>query len=111
MLATRAGDFVLGHRGLTLGVFATLAATGALFVMVPKASSQGHRRHLGFSGRPGCLFDRMARLQQALTAVMARPDVAVGRIGRGDQSINTGGVSSPSPLASARPRPTDHQPP
>jgi HAE1 family hydrophobic/amphiphilic exporter-1 len=100
MLATyaRGLDFVLGHRGLTLGVFAaTLVATVALFVMVPKGffPQQDTGVIVGFSeaGQDVSSIE-MARLQHALTDVIARdPDVAswAASVG-GTRSMNTGQV-------------------
>jgi HAE1 family hydrophobic/amphiphilic exporter-1 len=91
-------DFVLGHRRLTLGVFAaTVAATVALFVMVPKGffPQQDTGIIVGFSeGGQDVSSTEMARLQQALAAVIARdPDVAswAASVG-GNRSMNTGGV-------------------
>jgi HAE1 family hydrophobic/amphiphilic exporter-1 len=91
-------DFVLGHRGLTLGVFAaTLVATVALFVMVPKGffPQQDTGVIVGFSeaGQDVSSIE-MARLQHALTDVIARdPDVAswAASVG-GTRSMNTGQV-------------------
>jgi multidrug efflux pump subunit AcrB len=91
-------DFVLGHRRLTLGVFAaTVAATVMLFVMVPKGffPQQDTGIIVGFSeAGQDVSSTEMARLQQALAAVIARdPDVAswAASVG-GNRSMNTGGV-------------------
>jgi HAE1 family hydrophobic/amphiphilic exporter-1 len=91
-------DFVLGHRGVTLGVFAaTVAATVALFVMVPKGffPQQDTGVIVGFSeAGQDVSSTEMARLQHALTDVIARdPDVASwGASVGGSRSMNTGQV-------------------
>jgi HAE1 family hydrophobic/amphiphilic exporter-1 len=97
-LYTRGLDLVLRHQAVTLAVFAaTVAATVALYVVVPKGffPQQDTGVIVGFSeAGQDVSSTEMARLQHALTDVVARdPDVAswAAAVG-GARGTNTGVV-------------------
>jgi hydrophobe/amphiphile efflux-1 (HAE1) family protein len=94
-------DFVLRHQRMTLGVFViTVAATGYLFVIVPKGffPQQDIGLITGFTeASQDVSFAEMVRRQHALADVLIRdPDVAnvVSFVGAaaGSQTLNNGRV-------------------
>jgi hydrophobe/amphiphile efflux-1 (HAE1) family protein len=94
-------DFVLRHQRLTLGVFVvTVAATGYLFVIIPKGffPQQDIGLITGFTeAAQDVSFAEMVRRQHALTDIVKRdPDVAnvVSFVGAaaGSQTLNNGRV-------------------
>jgi hydrophobe/amphiphile efflux-1 (HAE1) family protein len=94
-------DFVLRHQKMTLGVFViTVAATGYLFVIIPKGffPQQDIGLITGFTeASQDVSFAEMVRRQHALTDIIMRdPDVAnvVSFVGAaaGSQTLNNGRV-------------------
>jgi HAE1 family hydrophobic/amphiphilic exporter-1 len=94
-------DFVLRHQAMTLGVFfITVAATGYLFVIIPKGffPQQDIGLITGFTeAAQDVSFPEMVRRQHALTDIIMRdPDVAnvVSFVGAaaGSQTLNNGRV-------------------